>query len=275
MNKIKTDSENNRRINIGIIGLGFVGGAVKHWFEQEKYPLFLYDKYKNIGSMREVNKADVIFICVPTPFVSENGRGFDDSAVWEVLPQIEGSKIIVIKSTVLPGSTKVFQEKFPQHKFLMNPEFLLANNAVNDFLNPDRQIVGCTKESRGEAGKIMIILPPAPFQEVTTASEAEMIKYTGNVFLSVRVIFANQIYDICQKAGIDYETVKRCVGADARIGNSHFDIFHDKYRGYGGACLPKDTKALIQFAQKIGVDPKLFETIEEINKNLIDNSKNK
>lgn len=222
--------------------------------------------------MQEVNKADVIFICVPTPFIEEEGKGFDDSAVWEVLPQIERSKTIVIKSTVLPGSTKNFQKKFPQHKFLMNPEFLLANNAVNDFLNPDRQIVGCTEESRSEASKIMDILPPAPFQKITTVSEAEMIKYTGNVFLSVRVIFANQIYDICQKAGIDYEAVKNCVGADSRIGYSHFDIFHDKYRGYGGACLPKDTKALIQFAKKVGIEPKLFEMVEEINKNLADNA---
>ena len=128
-----------KQYTIGIAGVGFVGEAVRFWFEQQGYPLFLYDKHKQIGSTEELNKADVIFLCLPTPF--REGR-FDDSAVWDVLASIEGNKIIVVKSTVLPGSTEEYQRKFPQHAFFMNPEFLRANTAQEDFLNPDRQIVG-------------------------------------------------------------------------------------------------------------------------------------
>lgn len=253
---------------IGVVGVGYLGGAVKYWFDEQKFPALFYDKYKEVGSLEELNKADIFFICLPTPFNEKQGKGFDDSAILDVLGCIKGEKTVVIKSTVLPGSTESYQKKFPQHKFLMNPEFLVAKTAIQDFLKPDRQIVGYTKESKDIAKDILNILPEAPFKKVVFSTEAEMIKYFGNIFLANRVIFANQMYDLCQKMGIDYEAVKECAGADQRIGCSHFNIFSDGYRGYGGACLPKDTKALIQFSEKLGVEPKLFKTLEEINKEL-------
>jgi UDPglucose 6-dehydrogenase len=270
MKKIK--NKKSKKPAMGIAGLGYVGEAVKYWLEKEKHPLFLYDKYKKIGSFQEINKADIIFLCLPTPFVEKNNKGFDDSALWEVLSQLRGEKVIVIKSTVLPGSTENYQKNFSQHKILINPEFLVAKTAIQDFLNPKRQIIGYTKESQDIAKKVMNILPPATYKKIVRATEAEMIKYFGNTFLANRVIFANQIYDICQKLGIDYEVVKECAGADPRIGHSHFEIFHEGYRGYGGMCLPKDTKAFIKFVEKIGIEPKLFKTIEEINKILRKNS---
>ena len=263
----------NKELKIGIAGIGYVGGAVKAFFEKQKARIFLYDKYKKIGSLDELNRADLIFLCLPTPFIEEDGKGFDNSALWEVLRQIKGEKTIIIKSTVLPGSTENFQKEFLQHKILVNPEFLLAKAAVEDFEKPKRQIVGYTQKSKAIADEIMSILPSALFKRVVKATEAEMIKYFGNTFLANRVIFANQFYDICQKLGIDYKVVKECAGADSRIGYSHFDIFHDGYRGYGGACLPKDTKAFIQFAKSLGIEPKLLKVIEEINKNLINEKK--
>lgn len=253
---------------IGIAGVGYVGGAVRHWFESEGYPLSLYDKYKEIGSIPELNSAEIIFLCLPTPFIEEGGRGFDDSAFYDVLGQIEGEKVIVIKSTVLPGTTERYQKEFSQHKFLMNPEFLVAKMALQDFLNPPRQIVGHTETSREIAQDILSILPNAPFTKIVRSTEAEMIKYFGNTFLTARVIFANHMYDVCEKLGIDYDAVKEAAGADERIGTSHFDVHHDGYRGYGGGCLPKDTKAFIQLAEKLGVEPKLLKIIEEINAEL-------
>jgi UDPglucose 6-dehydrogenase len=257
---------------IGIVGVGYLGGAVKYWFDKQKFDAFFYDKHKEIGSLQDLNKADIIFICLPTPFIEEGNRGFDDSAILEVLPEIKGEKIVVIRSTVLPGSTESYQQKYPQHKFLMNPEFLRAKTAIQDYLNPERQIIGYTEKSRDIATDILSILPRASFERIVRATEAELVKYFGNIFLANRVIFANQIYDLCRKIGIDYETVKECAAADPRVGSSHFEIFHDGYRGYSGACLPKDTKAFIQFAQKLGIEPKLFKTLEEINKELINGS---
>jgi len=259
-----------KKIQVGIIGLGYVGGAVRHWFDSKKdlYDLYLYDKYKKIGSVSEVNKADIIFIAVPTPFHEDNG-GYDDSAIRETLENIKDGKIVVIKSSVLPGSTDKFQKDYPQKTLLFNPEFLTAESAVADFLNPHRQIVGYTTEKSKEvAPKILDILPHAQFSKIIRAKEAEMVKFFGNTFLAMRVIFANQIYDLCAKLGIDYKAVKECAGHDMRIGHSHFDIFHEGYRGYGGMCLPKDTRALLQLAEKIGVDLELLKKVEEINSRL-------
>ena len=108
----------------------------------------------------------------------------------------------------------------------------------------------------------------APFNRIIPATAAEMTKYYGNTWFSVKVVFANQMYDLCEKLGIDYNTVADCVGADRRIGRSHLDAWHGGYRGYGGKCLPKDTRALIKFAEDIGVDLKILKIAEEINKDL-------
>lgn len=258
---------NQQKSKIGVAGVGYVGGAVKNWFEKQGNPVFVYDKFKQMGSPAELNKADVVFLCLPTPF-HEDGRGFDDSALWEILGQLEGEKTLVIKSTILPGSTEKYQKTYPSHRILFNPEFLVARTADDDFLNPDRQVLGVTEKSRGVAGEIMAMLPKASYQKIMLATEAEMVKYFGNVFLSNRVIFGNEMYDICAKLGIDYETVKGAAAADQRIGPHHFDVHHEGYRGYGGMCLPKDTRAFIQFARGLGHDPKLFQVLEEINARL-------
>jgi len=259
-------SEKGEKTKIGVIGIGYVGGAVKNWFKEQGHPLFLYDKYKKIGSIEEVNRAEVVFLCVPTPF--NQGSGYDDSAVIESLGNLEGPKAVVIKSTILPGSTERFQKRFPELKIMHNPEFLRAKNAVHDFLNPKRQIIGFTEKSRDIAKHILSLLPQAPYQKAVPSREAEMIKYFGNSFLATKVIFANQIYDLCEALGVDYEVVKDAVGHDLRIGPTHLDIFDDGYRGYGGACFPKDINALLQLAEKTGIDLQLLKAVKKINKDL-------
>jgi len=232
-------------LKIGIVGVGMVGGALKKYFEKKNRKLFLYDKYKNIGSFDEVNQADVVFICVPTPFDKE--KGFDLSYVEEACDSIKGEKIVVIKSTVVPGTTEKLQKKYPQHRFLFNPEFLTELTAEQDMNYPDRQIIGYTQKSYGIAGDILQILPLAPYQKIMPATEAELVKYFGNTWFSIKVVFANQMYDLCQKLGVDYDRVKEAAAADKRIGSSHLEVLHKGYRGYGGKCLPKDIRALIQF----------------------------
>jgi UDPglucose 6-dehydrogenase len=227
----------------------------------------LYDKFKKVGSLEEVNRADIIFIAVPTPFIE--AKGYDDSAVKESVKNVRDGKTIVLKSTIMPRTSEKLQKLYPKKTILFNPEFLRAKTAKQDFLKPDRQIVGyAAPKGRTAAKKVLSILPPAPYRKIMTSTEAEMIKYFGNTFLSTRVIFANQIYDICQTAGIDYETVKDAPGHDPRVGFSHFDIFDEGYRGYGGLCLPKDTRALIQFGKSIHAKVDLLKTVEKINNKL-------
>lgn len=255
-------------IPIGIMGsAGMVGGAVKRYFEKRGVTPLVFDKYKNEGALEEVNRAEMVFVCVPTPY-DEAAGGFDLSFVRSAVNSLIGRKIVVMKSTVLPGTTDALQKEFQAHKFLFNPEFLTQSSADNDMSFPDRQIVGYTEKSFDVAGSLMRILPLAPFERIVPAREAEMIKYFGNTWFSAKVVFANQIYDLCAKLGIDYDIVRECVGADKRIGSSHLEIFHGGYRGYGGACLPKDTRALIQFGEKIGVQMDLLKKVEEINNKL-------
>lgn len=253
---------------LGVLGVGMVGGALQRYFENIRgIKLFLYDKYKNIGSENDIQQADIIFICVPTPY--DQQKGFDASAVKEVLDLLRGEKIVVIKSTVLPGTTEFFQKKYPQHKVLVNPEFLTESTADQDMKYPDRQIIGYTKNSYSVAGEIMQLLPLAPFERIVPATEAEMIKYFGNTWFAVKVAYANQMYDLCRKLNLDYNRVKECVAADKRIGRSHLDVWHGGYRGFGGKCLVKDNRALIQFADKLGINLKINKLIEEINNELM------
>jgi len=256
-----------KKYKIGICGIGMVGGALKRYFEKkENYQLFLYDN-KGVGSLNELNKADFIYICLPTPY--KDGVGCDTSIIEEVIRQIEGEKVIIIKSTVIPGITDALQKKYPQHKFLCNPEFLTEVTADQDMNYPDRQIVGYTEKSYTVAKDILQQLPLAPFERILLAKEAEMVKYFGNTWFSTKVIFANQMYALCEKLGIDYERVMDAAAADKRIGRTHLKVWYKGYRGYGGKCLPKDIKALIHFADGQGVDLKLHKIVEEINNQLM------
>jgi len=260
-----------RFTSVGVVGLGYVGNAVRRWFlkHPQRFRVLLYDKYKRVGSFEEINKADIIFVAVPTPFHSI--RGYDDSAVEEVLNGIGDGKIIVIKSTILPGSSDAWQKRYPRKTILFNPEFLRAKSAVADFAKPARQIIGFVgPRGYAAARRVLAILPPAPYQRVVKAREAEMIKYFSNTYLATRVVFANQMYDVCERlGGINYDVVKECLVQDKRIGDSHFDIFHEGYRGYSGGCFPKDVNAFLQFTKRLRVPMDVLEAAARINARLL------
>ena len=253
---------------IGVIGGGYVGGTVANYYREVGANVKVYDKFKTHDPLEEVLAQDYIFIAVPTNYLE--GKGIDLGAMDDAMKNASKSqaRAVIIKSTVVPGTTERYQTQYPRIKIIFNPEFLTERTATQDFKYPDRQIVGYTEQSYDVSGEVMELLPLAPFRRIIPAAVAEMAKYFGNSWFAVKVIFANQIYDLCEALEIDYELVRDCVAADRRIGRSHLDVHHDGYRGYGGRCLPKDTKALIKFAAKLGVDLKLLKTVEEINKKL-------
>ncbi len=252
---------------IGVIGGGYVGGTVAKFYREGGAQVKVYDKFKDSDPLEEVLAQDYIFVAVPTNY---DGKAIDLSAMDDVMANVSQSraKAIIIKSTIVPGTTEKYQKQYPRLKLVFNPEFLTEATAEQDFKYPDRQIVGYTEKSYNIAGEVMELLPLAPFSRIIPAAAAEMAKYFGNTWFAVKVTFANQIYDVCEALGIDYSLVADCVGADRRIGRSHLDAWHGGYRGYGGKCLPKDTRAFIKFADDLGVDMKLLKTIEEINKQL-------
>ncbi len=252
---------------IGIIGVGFVGGALAKYFKKQRVKLFLYDKFKGLGTVSKVNQADVVFVCVPTPY--KPGRGFDISAVEDALKILEGEKIVVIKSSILPGETERLQEKFPQHSLVFNPEFLRENFAYQDLIHPERQLIGVTKKSQKVGKQVLGLLPKAGYAKIMPANEAEMVKYMANTFLALKVVFGNEFYGICQKSGIDYNKVREAAAKDARIGDSHLDVIHGGYRGYGGSCFPKDVNAIIQLAESKKIQVELLKSMRRINRGLL------
>ncbi|MCI0479891.1 hypothetical protein L0Y59_05075 [Candidatus Uhrbacteria bacterium] len=250
---------------IAIMGTGMVGGALARFFRTQNIEPALYDPPKGLGDANVLGDADVVFVAVPTPYYLD-GTGFDESFLRAALDAIPGEgKTVVLKSTILPGTTERFQELYPQHRVLFNPEFLTETTVDRDMQNPNRQIVGFTAQSRRDAELVMGLLPRAPFERVVPAKVAELVKYFGNAFYALKVAYANQMFDVCGKLGVDYDDVKDCAKAEPWIGTQHLEIFHKGYRGYGGKCLPKDTRSLIQLGESLGVDLSVLKAAETYN----------
>jgi len=254
-------------MNIGLIGLGIVGGATAKGFEKA-HKLFLYDKFKDCGSSpKEIaQNAEVIFLCVPTPMLKSgkiNLSAVYDSvqALDEYLPPEGDNTIIVIRSTAVSGSTDKLAQTFPRRKFAVNPEFLTAANADEDFLKNERAIIGAEDDSVFE--KVKQIYVEAGFKcpiVRTTFKEAEFLKYFSNAFLATKVSFANEMYEIARALGVDYNKVKDLLLMDSRIGKSHFQVpGPDGDFGWGQKCFPKDVSALIYLAREHYVRPYLLE----------------
>ncbi|HWQ27555.1 MAG TPA: hypothetical protein VNN12_00870 [Dehalococcoidia bacterium] len=250
---------------VGVAGAGVVGSAVAQWFRRQSRRVVVYDPPRGFDDPAALGEADVVFVCVPTPY---GERGYDPTQLEAAVAAIPPGPVIVIKSTVLPGTTERLQERYPERPFLFNPEFLRERTAEEDFLRPDRQIVGYTSRSRPLAPALLASLPEAPYARTMPATEAELVKYMTNAFLALKVVFANQFYSLCERLGADYDLVREGAAADPRIGPSHLDVFDGGERGYGGKCLPKDMKSLIDFAATLGVPLRLLRVADALNDQL-------
>ena len=256
-------------LNIAIIGAGFVGSALDRYFRTKNIEAGLFDPPKGLGDLTTLERADVIFVAVPTPHYLD-GTGFDDSYLRAAMNTIRvPGKTIVLKSTILPGTTDRLQSDFPQHRILFNPEFLTESQADYDMQHPNRQILGYTAQSQSDAASVMNILPRAPFEKIIPAKAAELVKCIGNSFYALKVAYANQMYDLCTSLDVEYDHVKECVKAEPWMGEMHWDVYHKGYRGYGGKCLPKDARSTIQLGESAGVDLSLLKLAEEYNNALV------
>lgn len=212
-------------------------------------------------------QSEAVFIAVGTP-QRRDGKAdlsYVEAAAHEIGKNLNGYKLIITKSTVPVGTgqqvKKIIQEHYKgDFDIASNPEFLREGHAVEDFLNPDRIVIG-TETAR--ARDIMLaIYEPLDFPKVTTTVEsAEMIKYASNAFLATKISFINEIANICEKVGADVEDVARGMGLDSRIGPS----FLKAGIGWGGSCFPKDVHALNQIAGTSGYDFKLLKAVIEVN----------
>jgi len=265
-----------------IYGAGVVGQAMGNSFLKSNrlYPgkfsdgILFHDPDKGYDISEEnVDNVECILICVPTPF--DKTDGIDFSFVFSCLKHIDGLCIgthvpIIIKSTVMPGTTRKLAERFPALSIFFSPEFLTEDTAQYDAVHPARQIVGYSLDSRAVKAQMLLDrLPAAPFKSIMSSSAAELVKYYSNCFFATKVAFANQMFDIAQKHGIDYDDLYIAACADPMIASEHLEIFHKGFRGFSGKCLPKDLKALIWHMDQIGVDTKILKEVDRYNEELL------
>lgn len=238
---------------IGIIGQGFVGNAVYQKFKKY-YNVYTYDKFKtDYNSTLEdlVNKSKYIFLCLPTPMNTDGSCNTDiiESVLDEISQLTKEEKVIVIKSTVVPKTTVRLNEKYDNLHVVFNPEFLTERNAVEDYENQQRIILGGDRPYTTELKQIFAKVFPKAYIIKTDSTHAEMVKYLTNTFLSVKVSFANEIYQLCDKLEIDYDKVVEYATLDERLGKSHWSVpGPDGDFGFGGHCFPKDLAALIRLS---------------------------
>ena len=227
---------------------------------------FSTDVKKNIAD------ADIVFIAVGTPARRGNGHA-DLSYIYEAAKEIAenliGYTVIVTKSTVPVGTGNeikhIIRKTNPRAKFdvVSNPEFLREGNAIEDFMRPDRVVVGCENEKAKEViskiyKPLYLIETPILFTDLKTA---ELIKYAGNAFLAMKISFINQMADLCEKVGTDVHDISRGIGLDKRIGSK----FLHPGPGYGGSCFPKDTQALVKIANFYGSNISIVENVINFN----------
>jgi len=254
-------SDYTEKFSVGIIGGGFVGSAAKQYFKTAK--VYDIDPKRATHSFEEVCQQEYIFVTVPTP-MGPDGK-VDLSIVEDVLAKIPDGCQTILKSTAVPGTTEHLQEKYPNKKLIYVPEFLTAKFAAEDFAYPDKNVIGYTKKYPELADKVAKILPRANTL-ICKATEAEMIKYMLNSYYAIKVTYGNEVYDLCQKLGIDYNTVKEGFVLDKRVNDSHFDVMHGFKRGFGGACLPKDSSAIVKRAEELDTEMSLVRQAIETNK---------
>jgi UDPglucose 6-dehydrogenase len=253
-------------MNIGMIGHGVVGSAVASGLRELGHDISIYDiKYEN-SSISDISDTEICFICVPTPPVKDTD-GCDTSIVKKVVAELNDigyAGIISIKSTVVPGTTKSLQSKYPGLNISFVPEFLRERCAFGDFTdNHDVCIIGTENDDTYEKIKECHGYYPSKFVKVNP-TEAEVTKYFNNVYNSTLIIFANSFYEICKSLGVDYTKIKNAIVNRPHIVDRYLDC-NNNLRGFGGVCLPKDLKAIAALCKERNINIDFFETLLKEN----------
>ena len=254
---------------IGIVGNGYVGGAVAHGFSPTSTgncDVKVYDKMpeRSLNTLDEVvNESDFVFVSVPTPMTKKGSISL--RYINQVFKEINGinrrlDNIIILKSTVVPGTTEKLQEKFPSLNIVFNPEFLTERSAKFDFINQARFIVGGKKRDADKVEELFRWRFGYTTPIIKTNYEtAELIKYMNNCFFATKVSFLNEMYQIADACGVDWDMAVEGFVRDGRVGHSHMNVpGPDGKFGFGGSCFPKDIQAMIHFANSLGVEPSVL-----------------
>ena len=229
-----------------------------------------------------IKDADIIFITVGTPSKRFEGEA-DLTYVWDVAEEISENIhkycVVVTKSTVPVGTTKkvkkIIAKKISEKNFdvVSNPEFLREGSAIDDFMRPDRVVIGCENKKSDKIMKELyrpLYLIETPIIS-TTIESSEIIKYASNSFLATKISFINQVADLCEEVGANVQDVAKGMGIDRRIGNKYLHTGP----GYGGSCFPKDVKAFIKTAENNNLDLSILSAVDKFNEERVNSIVNK
>ena len=239
---------------IGIVGLGYVGNAIKESLTPVEYQIVVLDPPKGIVSTYEnLATCEAVFICVPTP---QGDDGSCDTSILESvlenLAKVNYTGVVISKCTAPPDTYKQLNDRF--YNLVHAPEFLTAANAVNDYAAGKFSIIGGkVRAYQHEAERIIRISQPnLKSVEFCSISEAALAKYAINSFLATKVVFMNELHGIAVASGLDFNTIVSMIKLDDRIGKSHMKVpGPDGSFGFGGYCFPKDTAALLKYAESV------------------------
>ena len=256
---------------IGIIGQGFVGTAVreglKDFFHIATHDINLECTEPDLRSLYW-KTSEIIFLCLPTPMEKDGSchLGIIEPVLQELNELCKKDKIIVVKSTIPPGTTAKWNEKYKNIQIVFNPEFLTEANSIEDFKNQNRIIIGGPKRAASRVRRLFVKVFPKVKIIKTDSTYAEMVKYVTNSFLATKVSFANEMYEICEGLDVDYDKVIEYAMHDERLGYSHWSVpGPDGDFGYGGHCFPKDVNALKKLACELGCSPRMLEATDSKN----------
>jgi UDPglucose 6-dehydrogenase len=261
-------------VSMGVIGMGYVGGAIINAANISGRTVSTYDidinRNPNCKTIYElVNNSNIIYIAVPTPMDIATGK-CDTSIVESVVDTIDlysNNKILVIKSTVLPGTTELLQKKYKNNTILFSPEFLTEANYLSDFLEQDIMIMGYPNNVPASIAESALNHQRSLTNGVvnhycTQATTAELYKYVANTFLATKVSFANEMATIATSLNIEWSTVANMIINDIRMGKTHWAVpGPDGHNGFGGVCLPKDISALTNISHKLGVPTPILDAV--------------
>jgi len=253
-------------MEIGIVGKGAVGDAVHQGLSSIGHNLCHYDIKDSETSIQNILETELVFLCVPTD--STESGNCDTSIVESIIAQLytlDYSGVIAIKSTVIPGTTDRMSETYSSLKICCVPEFLRQKSAYSDFADEHDVLVIGTKDSSiaSMVEKAHGILPHKVV--VVSEIEAEVVKYFNNVHNAMEIVFANAMHEMCTKLNANYQNVLGAIRHRQNI-NPNYLRCSNTYRGYGGHCLPKDSLAWKNLAEKLNVDVKIFKDIVEDNR---------
>jgi len=253
---------------IGIIGHGIVGTAISHGFKRLGHELVIHDTKLNT-SIKDVSDTIICFVCVPTPS-EPTGKCNTEivSAVVSDLSNMDYPGIVAIKSTVEPGTTARLSNLHKNLNLCFVPEFLRERCAISDFIdNHDLCVIGTESQKNYELIKEIHGNFPNQFV-MCSPTEAELVKYFNNIYNATLITFANNFYEVCRSLEVNYSNVKNAITKREHISDSYLDC-NENFRGFGGACLPKDTKAIAHFVKENNLPCSLFEELIEHNNRYI------